>query len=72
MPHGSGLAQNVSGSARHGLGSEAKTSRDRPPEDGESSQRPGVSPSPGFRIGVRLRLNRYFIRRMTMMKIKKV
>ena len=40
VPLGSGLAQNVSGSARHELGAEAAVSRDPPPEDGESSQRP--------------------------------
>ena len=51
VPHRSGLAQNVSGSARHGLGAEAENSRDPPPEDGESSQRPGVQSSSGFSYG---------------------
>ena len=51
MPHGSGLAQNVSGSARHGLGAEAETSRDPPPENGESSQHPGIQSSSGFSYG---------------------
>ena len=51
MLHGSGLAQNVSGSARHGLGAEAETSRDPLLEDGESSQRPGVQSSSGFSYG---------------------
>ena len=49
VPHGSGLAQNFSGSARHGLGSEAAAS---PLEGGESSQRPGGQSSSGFSYGV--------------------
>ena len=51
MPHGSGLAQNFSGSARHELGAEAAASRDPPPVDGESSQRPGGQSSSGFSYG---------------------
>ena len=51
VPHGSGLAQNFSGSARHELGAEAAVSCDPPPEDGESSQRPGSQFSSGFSYG---------------------
>ena len=51
VPHGSGLAQNFSGSTRHGLGAEAAASRDPPPEDGESSQHPGGRSSSGFSYG---------------------
>ena len=72
VPQGSGLAQNLSGSARHVLGAEAAASRDPPPEDGESSQRPGVSPAQGLRMGFRLRLSQFFTQRMMMMRIEKV
>ena len=51
VPHGSGLAQGVSDSAMHSLGSAAESSRGPPPEDGEKSQRPGVQSGPGFSYG---------------------
>ena len=43
VSHGSGLARNVSDSARQELGAEAAASRDPPPEDGENSRLPGGS-----------------------------
>ena len=49
VPHGSGLVQGISSSARHELGAEAETFRGPPPEDGDKSQRPGVQSGP--RIG---------------------
>ena len=51
VPHGSGLAQGDSSSARHVLGVEAETSRDPPLGDGDKSQRPGVQSGPGFGLG---------------------
>ena len=56
VPHGSDLAHQLSDSTSHALGAEAADSRDPPPEGGESSQAPGVSPAPGLVMGGRLRL----------------
>ena len=51
MPHGSGLAQGNSSSARVSIGMTSESSWDPPSEDSEKSQGPGGQSGPGFAYG---------------------